>query len=143
MRQSRTPLYRYLQAGLVALFVIVSCGPPVTVSALGANAPRLLASVSSSEACSSLSNLNSSQGCGNGQSVVNKLLNRTVALISFVGGAIAVVMIIVAGLRFITANGDSNNITRARQALIYATIGLLIMAVAQLLVHTVLAVSSR
>lgn len=50
----------------------------------------------------------------------------------------AVLAIIVAGFMMITSNGDSGSQTTARNALMYAIIGLVVAAVAQLVVSFVL-----
>jgi uncharacterized membrane protein YidH (DUF202 family) len=45
----------------------------------------------------------------------------------FVLGVIAVAIIIVAGYRFMMANGDSNKAATARQTILYAAIGLIVV----------------
>jgi uncharacterized membrane protein YuzA (DUF378 family) len=57
-------------------------------------------------------------------------------------GMAAVIMIIVAGLKFVTANGDSSRVASARNTLIYALIGIAIAALAQVLVHFVLSATN-
>ena len=42
----------------------------------------------------------------------------------FVVGAVAVVMIIVGGLRYVISRGDPKNVTEAKNLLLYAVIGL-------------------
>ena len=47
-------------------------------------------------------------------------------------------MVIVSGLKYITASGDSSSISSAKNTLIYALVGLAIAALAQIMVHFVL-----
>ena len=47
-------------------------------------------------------------------------------------------MIVVGGLKYITSGGDSSNVTGAKNTILYAIIGLIIVALAQLLVRFVL-----
>ena len=47
-------------------------------------------------------------------------------------------MIIVGGLRYITSGGESSNISGAKTTIIYALVGLVIVALAQFIVHFVL-----
>jgi hypothetical protein len=47
-------------------------------------------------------------------------------------------MIIYGGFRYITSGGDSGRVGNAKNTLIYAIIGLVIVALAQLIVHFVL-----
>lgn len=69
---------------------------------------------------------------------VNSLITRVVNIISVIVGLVAVVMIIVNGLKFITSSGDSNAVSSAKRGLVYAVIGLVIVALAQFIVRFVL-----
>ena len=53
-------------------------------------------------------------------------------------GVIAVIMIIIGGLKYIISSGDSNNINSAKNTILYAIIGLVIVAFAQEVVRYVL-----
>lgn len=64
------------------------------------------------------------------RNIINTLL--------FVAGISAVVIIVVAGIRFITAEGDSNGTNRARHTIIYASIGLVVAASSFAVVNFVL-----
>lgn len=98
------------------------------------------ANASRDQACQSLSILDSSQGCGTSSSKggINSDISAAVNILSIVVGAAAVIMVIVAGLKFITSGGDSNRASSARSTLLYALIGVAVAALAQLLVHFVL-----
>jgi hypothetical protein len=71
-----------------------------------------------------------------------KKLSDTIAtvinIISVFGGALAVVMIIIGGFRYITSGGSAEGTKGARQTIIYAIVGLVIIAVAQIIVHFVI-----
>ncbi len=69
---------------------------------------------------------------------ITGLLKVVVNMLSFAGGVIAVIMIIVAALRFTTSGGDSSSIAAARRSLIFAIVGLVIVAVAQFVVPFVI-----
>ena len=57
--------------------------------------------------------------------------------ITIVVGALAVIMIIIGGFRYITSGGDSGKVGSAKNTIIYAIIGLIIVALAQIIVHFV------
>jgi hypothetical protein len=61
-----------------------------------------------------------------------------VTLFSIIVGAVCVIMIIYGGFRYITSGGDSGRVGNAKNTLIYAIVGLVIVALAQLIVHFVL-----
>ena len=74
----------------------------------------------------------------NGTKGINGLLKKVVNVISAVVGVVAVVMIIVGGFKYITSGGESGNVSGAKNTIIYAIIGLVIVALAQVIVHFVL-----
>ena len=84
-----------------------------------------------------------SKSCDQNASTDNfqKLLTNIVNIFSAIVGVIAVVMIIVGGLRYITSGGDTGHVSTAKTTIIYALVGLVIVALAQLIVHFVLAQS--
>ncbi len=57
---------------------------------------------------------------------------------SWIVGAVSVIMIIYGGFRYITSGGDSNGVTAAKNTILYAIIGLIIVALAQVIVNFVL-----
>lgn len=69
---------------------------------------------------------------------VNSTIAKGLNLFSAVVGIIAVVMIIVGGIQYITSGGDSGNVTKAKNTILYAVIGLVVVALAQIIVQFVL-----
>lgn len=69
---------------------------------------------------------------------VENLIATIVRLLSFFIGVAAVIMIMVAGFKYVTAGGDANKAGNAKSTLIYALIGLVIAALAQIIVRWVL-----
>lgn len=61
---------------------------------------------------------------------------------SIIVGAVSIVMIIYGGFRYITSGGSSEKVGSAKNTLIYAIIGLVIVALAQLIVNVVITQSS-
>jgi len=97
--------------------------------------------------------INSNLGCGANLSVdldscdsdtsggtdkINDIVVLIINIFSIVVGIVAVIMIIVGGFKYITSGGDSGNITSAKNTIIYALIGLVVVALAQFLVQFVL-----
>ncbi len=124
-----------LKSTLVAMAALLAIGAPavVTTSAYAANiqgglcAGAELKVTDSGQAC----NTTSTNG-------FNNLLTKIVNIFSAIVGVIAVIMIIVGGLRYITSGGDSGNVSTAKNTIIYAIVGLVIVALAQLIVRFVL-----
>jgi hypothetical protein len=66
---------------------------------------------------------------------INNLVHTIVNLLSAIVGIVAVIMIIVGGLRYITSGGNDASVTGAKNTILYAIIGLIIVALAQILVR--------
>lgn len=69
---------------------------------------------------------------------VDNLVKTVVNVISWVVGIVSVIMIIIGGLKYITSSGDSANVTSAKNTILYAIIGLVVVAFAQIIVRFVL-----
>jgi hypothetical protein len=80
--------------------------------------------------------------CGGSAGVSNSAIStdarKLVGLFSIIVGAVSVIMIIYGGFRYITSGGDSGRVGNAKNTLIYAIVGLVIVALAQVIVHFVL-----
>jgi hypothetical protein len=75
---------------------------------------------------------------GTQNSDISTIASKIVNIFSIIVGAVSVIMIIYGGFRYITSGGDSGRVGNAKNTLIYAIIGLVIVALAQLIVHFVL-----
>ncbi len=69
---------------------------------------------------------------------VKDIIATGIDLFSLVVGIIAVIMIIIGGVKYITSNGDAGNVTGAKNTILYAIIGLIVVALAQTIVFFVL-----
>ena len=68
------------------------------------------------------------------ETVIETVLN----ILSIFVGIAAVIMIIIAGFRYITSNGDSGAITSSRNTIIYAIVGIIVVALSQTIVRFVI-----
>lgn len=73
-----------------------------------------------------------------GENNIGKVASGIVNIFSIIVGAIAVIMVIYGGFRYITSGGDSGRVGSAKNTLIYAVVGLIIVALAQVIVQFVL-----
>lgn len=73
-----------------------------------------------------------------GSPSVNDTVQNALNLFSAIVGIIAVIMLIVGGINYITSQGDSSKTTKAKDTILYAAIGLVIVALAQVISHFVL-----
>ena len=109
--------------------------------ALATPATALAAFNAKDEVCQGIG-LTSNTGSGCDQPAGSKDLSDVVAtainLLSLLVGIIAVFAIIFGGFRYITSLGDSTKISSAKDTIVYAIIGLIVVASAQLIVRFVL-----
>lgn len=80
----------------------------------------------------------SSNGISNG---IGTLAKQAVNILSLVVGVVSVIMIIYGGFKYITSGGESGKVTSAKTTLIYAILGLIVVALAQIIVQWVLGTS--
>lgn len=76
--------------------------------------------------------------CSDGGSGLNGVITAVLNILSTVIGVAAVVMIILAGFKYITSGGDASGVKSAKDSLLYAIIGLVVVAMAQTIVRFVL-----
>jgi hypothetical protein len=65
-------------------------------------------------------------------------VGKIVRIMSIVIGAAAVIVIIIAGIKYMTSSGDANSVNNAKNTIIYALIGLLVAILAQVIVYFVI-----
>lgn len=69
---------------------------------------------------------------------VNDIVKTIINIFSWVIGVVAVIMIIYAGFRYITSGGDQGGVKSAKDTILYAIIGLVVVVLAQTIVRFVL-----
>lgn len=58
------------------------------------------------------------------------VFNRITSILLFVVGAVAVIMLIFGGIRYIVSGGDQANVTAAKNTILYAIIGIIVALLA-------------
>jgi len=66
------------------------------------------------------------------------IIKNIVNTLLFVLGAIAVVMIIIGGIKYTTSNGDTGAVTSAKNTIMYAVIGVIVAILAYAIVNFVI-----
>ena len=125
-----------ISAITIALAALLTFGLSATVNAQSTTDPNI-----NSNLCSGANlEFGNTQGCDQGdpKGSVNDLIATIINIFSVVVGVVAVIMIIIGGFRYITSGGDSGNVTGAKNTILYAVIGLVIVAFAQFIVRFVL-----
>lgn len=69
---------------------------------------------------------------------INDTIKRAIQIFQVIVGLISVFMLIFGGLKYITSGGESSGVTSAKNTILYAVIGLVVVALAQVIVQFVL-----
>lgn len=122
---------KMLIMSLGSLFVLAV--PAVALAATGQS------DINSGLQCGAVGNVGGANcDLGAPDTSVNKTITTAINVISIIVGVIAVIMIIVGGFRYIASGGKAESVQGAKNTILYALIGLIIVALAQIVVRFVL-----
>ena len=94
--------------------------------------------VSTTDVCAGV-NFEDSGGCdANAEDNVKKIIKLAIQILQMIVGIISVFVLITAGLGYINSGGDSGKTKTAKDRILYASIGLVVVALAQVIVSFVL-----
>jgi hypothetical protein len=126
---------------VTGVMVLMGLAPALAVSGVASACSGIAGNVASGAggAAGSTITCNNSGQSSAAESSINSIAKEVVKIFSIVVGAASIFMIIYGGFRYITSGGASDKVGNAKNTLIYAIIGLIIVALAQLIVHFVLA----
>lgn len=116
----------------------------ITLSLLAITMPGVLpltpAKAVDSAVCEGIGATSAGSGCAQpaGQKTIPEIAALIIDIFSWIVGVAAVIFIIYAGFRYVTSGGDSNQIKGAKDTMLYAMIGLVVVALAQIIVNFVL-----
>jgi hypothetical protein len=133
-----TQSIRYIIVAIIASFSLLFIASLVPATVHGQ-------SIKKHVKCGAEIDFNASNGCPapagteSAGTSLNKLVTNIINILSVIVGVVAVIMIIIGGFKYITSGGDSNNTASAKNTIIYAIVGLIIVALAQVIVRFVLA----
>jgi hypothetical protein len=69
----------------------------------------------------------------------DKLINTIINFFSTIVGIVSVVMLMAGGFKYVTSGGDTSKVTSAKNTIIYAVVGIIVVAFSQTLVKFVIA----
>lgn len=123
----RTKLLSLAAVLLVSLVLLL----PVTVEAVSLFG----------DACSQGGTKDSAACSGTGAVAGNPIvdtINKVTVLVSIVAGAAAVILLVIAGLMYVTSGGDPSKIESAKKTVIYTVVGLFVIVLARLIIGFVI-----
>ena len=120
----------------IAVFVAIL----ITFFGLNIIGRQLAYADAKTDVCQGVGLVSGSNGCTTpkGSPSVDGIIATVINILSIIVGLVAVIMIIVGGLRYVMSGGDSTATTNARNTVLYAIVGLVIVFMAQMIVRFVL-----
>jgi hypothetical protein len=126
---------------VLSVLAVLSLATPLAVPALAsantnntAPAPNIKGGLSCG-ANLDFSGANCSKDTKGAGDDVNNLVKNIVDVMSLVVGAVAVIMIIIGGLQYVLSGGDSGKVGNSKNTILYAVVGLVVVALAQVIVR--------
>jgi len=110
------------------LIPVLGFGVALSVPAASVSAADCAVTVSGGAQCAKSESQKSNIG------VVIKTITN---VLLFIIGAVAVIMVIIGGIRYTTSNGDSSQVTAAKNTILYGVVGVIIALLAYALVSFV------
>lgn len=101
-------------------------------------APAMVGAQGGSPADTIKGGVDSIDTSGGGGITLEEGIKTIVNVMLFILGAIAVIMIIIGGIRYAISNGDQNQLTSAKNTILYAVIGLIVAILAYAIVNFVI-----
>ena len=135
-------LKSFIKAWLLALPVIgvmsaSSMGVAAALSVPASHNPLLAVNTSSKDdVCSGIGLAGGN--CGDNGQHVSTVVQNIIRVLSIITGIVAVIMLIIGGFKYITSGGDSSKVASAKSTIVYAIVGLIIVALAQVIVQFVI-----
>jgi uncharacterized membrane protein len=117
---------------------LAAAATPQVTSSPTASPSTSFSQSSKDAACNGITDTTGGKCDASAGSGVDSAIALILNIFSAIAGVVAVVMIVVGGLKFITSQGDANKTAGARNTILYAVIGLVVVALAQVIVHFVL-----
>jgi len=113
----------------------------VSLFGTGLATTRVVYATPASDACESVKIASPTVDCTAGKVTDSSLFKNTTKtvlnVLSVLVGIISIIMIIIGGFRYVVSGGDSNSTKGAKDTILYAVIGLVIVLFAQVIVRFV------
>lgn len=92
---------------------------------------------SKSDVCDGVGAASGGSGCTptSGVSDINTVIRTGLRIFQSIVGLIAVIMMVTAGMRFVTSGGDATKVTSARNTLLYGAVGIVVVALSEVIIQ--------
>ena len=123
-----------IQLAVAVFGGLIVLATPTLVSAQAAPTPAPATNPSKDAVCQGVA-LTGGDCNADAEGQVNTIIESVINILSVLVGVASVIMIMIGGFKYVTSNGDSNSIGSAKNTILYAIIGLVVVAMAQTIVQ--------
>ncbi len=128
---------------IVQIFLLIAVQFIGITAAIGFYNPVLVSADNRASVCEGLSMTGGTcdeekNADGTTKDRVSDTIADVINILSLLVGVVSVIMIIIGGFKYIISSGDANNTKSAKDTILYALIGLVIVALSQVIVKFVL-----
>lgn len=116
-----------LYISIMAVFSLLLV-PVVATTTVSAQTPK-------EQICKGINNSDSGSCNTSGSNNLQAFIRNIINILLFIIGSIAVIMVIIGGLRYVISGGDSSQTKSAKDTVLYAIIGLIVAAMSYALVN--------
>lgn len=122
----------------ITLSIMMMLGLVVTPVALG-SVSYAADTTNKQDACAGIDAIGGANACTNpaAGNQLGNFIKSIINILLFIIGAVAVIMIIIGGLRYVTSNGDQGQLTGAKNTILYSVVGLVVAIMAFAIVNFV------
>lgn len=105
--------------------------------ALAPLTPALAATTSEDAVCEGVGAASGGGGCEptSGVTDINTVIRTGLRIFQSIVGLIAVIMMVTAGMRFVTSSGDATKVASARNTLLYGAVGIVVVALSEVIIQ--------
>jgi hypothetical protein len=131
----RTKICTVLLAFVTMLFI---ASPQLALADVKSQVGSGVDAASGGSSSCTVKDANGNSTTGTPKQCLDNTIGTVVNILSSLVGVLAVIMIIIAGFRYVTSGGNNEAVGKAKNTILYAVIGLVVVASAQLIVRFVL-----
>jgi type IV secretion system pilin len=129
---------RIMKRAVLAVSLLLT----LSVAAPAGSALAISSTQAKTDVCQGISVVASCTASSDG-SGISSVITLVVNIMSLLLGAVAVIMIIIAGFKFVTSGGETAKVSSAKSTILYAVVGLVVAIMAKVIVYFVLSKTNQ
>jgi hypothetical protein len=118
--------------------LILALGIPSLMVLGGLAVPNMAYASPANQVTNGINAAGGDKACDSSDCSIGTTVKNITNVLLFIVGAVAVIMIILGGIRYVTSNGDASQVTAAKNTILYSVIGLVVALLAYAIVNFII-----